>query len=143
LGNHFHHIVIAVDGYLMGVLSDRDVTANWEESAIDKKIGEIMITTLTVAPETLYPRRPRKYCHGEIVSHLQAQLVGLLTSRYYSVVQGVASSTRNRIVNMPSQRCGTPNKSLSPKSLKNCDSITRCSLGSSILSVIYGASKGR
>lgn len=53
--NSFHHIIIAVDGYLMGVLSDRDVyrqlgrVSDWGA----KKVGEIMITNaLTVSPET-------------------------------------------------------------------------------------------
>jgi CBS domain-containing protein len=55
-GNNFHHIVIAVNGYLMGMLSNRDVyrqlgrVSDWGA----KKVGEIMITdALTTTPETL------------------------------------------------------------------------------------------
>src|SRR5215813_13453553 len=53
-GNNFHHIIVAVDGYLMGVLSDRAVyrqlarVNDWTA----KKVGEIMITnSVTVTPE--------------------------------------------------------------------------------------------
>jgi acetoin utilization protein AcuB len=86
-GNSFHHIVIAVDGYLMGVLSDRDVyrqlgrVSDWSA----KKVGEIMITNaLTITPETLLSEAAEQMLSRRVnclpVVTEAGKLVGLLTS---------------------------------------------------------------
>ena len=85
--NGFHHILIAVDGYLMGVVSDRDVyrqlgrVGDWSA----KKVSEIMTTNaFTIAPQTrLYDAAKqmlllRISCLPVVTQ--AGKLVGLLTS---------------------------------------------------------------
>ena len=86
-GNNFHHIVIAVDGYLMGVLSNRDFyrqlgrVSDWSA----KKVGEIMITNaITTTPETLLSEAAEQMLSRRVdclpVVTEAGKLVGLLTS---------------------------------------------------------------
>ena len=86
-GNNFHHIVIAVNGYLMGMLSNRDVyrqlgrVSDWSA----KKVGEIMITNaLTTTPETLLSEAAEQMLSRRVdclpVITQAGKLVGLLTS---------------------------------------------------------------
>lgn len=85
--NSFHHIIIAVDGYLMGVLSDRDVyrqlgrVSDWSA----KKVGEIMITNaLTVSPETTLSDAAEQMLSRRVnclpVVSGDGKLAGLITS---------------------------------------------------------------
>jgi CBS domain-containing protein len=97
-GNNFHHIVVALDGYLKGVLSDRDVyrqlgrVGDWSA----KKVGEIMTTNaFTISPETRLSDAAeqmllRPFNCLPVVTQ-DGKLVGLLTStdliRLYKTLQ--------------------------------------------------------
>jgi CBS domain-containing protein len=97
-GNSFHHIIIAVNGYLMGVLSDRDVLRQFSRVGdwTAKKVGEIMTTnSVTVGPqEALSDAADRMLTRRVNCLPVVAQdgkLVGLLTStdiiRLYKTLQ--------------------------------------------------------
>ena len=86
-GNNFHHLLIAVDGHLMGVLSDRDVfrqlgrVGDWST----KKVSEVMITNaFTVWPHTRLCDAAKEMLSRRInclpVLTKEGKLVGLLTS---------------------------------------------------------------
>ena len=86
-GNSFHHIVIAVDDYLLGVLSNRDFyrqlgrVSDWSA----KKVAEIMvINSLTIAPDTLLSEAAEQMLSRRVdclpVVTKAGKLVGLLTS---------------------------------------------------------------
>ena len=97
-GNGFHHVVIAVDGYLMGLLSDRDIyrqlgrVSDWTS----KNVSEIMTTNvLTISPETRLSDAAEQMLSRRInclpVVTEGGKLVGLLTStdiiRLYMTLQ--------------------------------------------------------
>jgi CBS domain-containing protein len=86
-GNHIHHIIVVVEGFLVGVLSDRDVyrqlasVSNWNT----KKVGEVMITNaLTIPPETRLSHAAALMLSRRVnclpVVGEQGKLVGLITS---------------------------------------------------------------
>ena len=86
-GNSFHHIVVAVDDHLLGVLSNREFyrqlgrVSDWSA----KKVAEIMvINSLTIAPETVLSEAAEQMLSRRVdclpVVTKAGKLVGLLTS---------------------------------------------------------------
>ena len=86
-GNSFHHVVVAVDGQLLGMVSDRDVfrqlglVQDWSSKAV----GEIMIKNIvTVTAETLLSTAAglllERRIHCLPVVNDAGKLVGIVTS---------------------------------------------------------------